>query len=203
MKRLLISLAMVLTLSVMAMAQDVQALSNAGLKIAYVDADSVMSEYVLAQKIQKELADLQAYTEKKGQTIQDKLQKEGNAIQDKYNKGVYKTKTQLDAVQKAFNKKQEKAQADLQQLQQDLQSTLMEKNLYLNSKIDDFIQKYNETKGYDVILKRDATLLINPKYCINREIIDGLNEQYRKDNTIEPATATTPAATEAEAKTAK
>ena len=203
MKRLLISLAMVLTLSVMAMAQDVQALSNAGLKIAYVDADSVMSEYVLAQKIQKELADLQAYTEKKGQTIQDNLQKEYNAIQDKVNKGVYKTKTQLDAAQKAFNKKQEKAGKDMQQLQEDLQKTLMEKNLYLNSKIDDFIQKYNETKGYDVILKRDATLLINPKYCINREIIDGLNEQYRKDNTVEPATATTPATTEAETKTAK
>lgn len=202
MKRLLISLAMVLTLSVMAMAQDVQALSNAGLKIAYVDADSVMSEYVLAQKIQKELADLQAYTEKKGQTIQDNLQKEYNAIQDKVSKGVYKTKTQLDAAQKAFNKKQEKAGKDMQQLQEDLQKTLMEKNLYLNSKIDDFIQKYNETKGYDVILKRDATLLINPKYCINREIIDGLNEQYRKDNTVEPAAATT-TATEAEAKTAK
>ena len=186
----------------MAMAQDVQTLSNAGLKIAYVDADSVMSEYVLAQKIQKELADVQSYTEKKGQSIQDDLQKEYNAIQDKVNKGIYKTKTQLEAAKKAFDKKQEKAQKDMQQLQEDLQKTLMEKNFYLNSKIDDFIQKYNETKGYDVILKRDATLLINPKYCINREIIDGLNEQYRKDNTIEPA-STTDTTTESEAQTAK
>ncbi len=193
---------MLFALSMMAMAQDVQTLSNAGLKIAYVDADSVMSEYVLAQKIQKELADVQSYTEKKGQSIQDDLQKEYNAIQDKVNKGIYKTKTQLEAAKKAFDKKQEKAQKDMQQLQEDLQKTLMEKNFYLNSKIDDFIQKYNETKGYDVILKRDATLLINPKYCINREIIDGLNEQYRKDNTIEPA-STTDTTTESEAQTAK
>ena len=35
-------------------------------------------------------------------------------------------------------------------------------------------------KGYDMVLRKSATLYIDPKYDVTQDVIEGLNKRYNK-----------------------
>ena len=54
----------------------------------------------------------------------------------------------------------------------------------ISEDIKNYIDEYNKTAGYDVILQKAATIYINSAYDITKEIAECLNK-------TKPATATT------------
>ena len=150
------------------------------LKVAYVNLDSLMSKYNLAQDINKEMM-------RKEEDIKMKLTEKYKALQAdqadferKYKNNVYSTP---ERAQSEYNRIMQKEQ-EIVQLEQTLtlefEKEGLQKNQALRDSINTFIAEYNQSKGYDFIITKlgENLLYANPKYDITQEIINGLNEHY-------------------------
>lgn len=153
----------------------------AGLKIAYVEVDSLMSQYQFCK-------DYNLLLNKKGEnaanTLQQKqraLQQHANALQKKYESNGFTTRDELERAQNQLAKEQQ----DLAELDQRLTNELAMENAKLNEELRDsiqaFLKVYNKTKKFDYIFSRqgDNILLANKKLDITSEVVAGLNKRYK------------------------
>ena len=150
------------------------------LKVAYVNLDSLMSEYNLAQDINKEMV-------RKEEDIKMKLTERYKALQAdqadferKYKNNVYATP---ERAQNEYNRIMQLEQEILQLEQSyamELEQEGLQKNKVLRDSINHFITDYNKEKGYDFIITKlgENLLYANPAYNITHEVIDGLNQRY-------------------------
>lgn len=152
----------------------------AELKIAYVEYDSIMSQYNCAK-------DFNDVLEKKGQNIQatlaqkqQQLQAAAANFQQKYQQNAY-TREQVEAIQAGLQKQGN----DLQGLQQRLQNELItEQSKYakvLHDSIANYLARYNKDKKYSIIFSKsgDNLLYADKAYDITNEVIAGLNKAYK------------------------
>ena len=152
------------------------------LKIAFVEVDSIMSQYEFCKEYSKIL-------EKKGQNIQNTIAQKGQNLQaaaNKFQQDLQNNKyTQQQA--EAVNAGLQKQQADLQALQQRLGSEFQAETDKFNEALRDSIQhylaKYNKDKNYSLILSKagDNILFADKAYDITNEVIAGLNKAYKKN----------------------
>ncbi len=159
----------------------------AELKIAYVEVDSIMTQYTFA----KEYA---ALLEKKGQNIQATIAQKGQQLQaaaanfqQKIQQNAY-TREQAEAIQAGLQKQDN----DLQGLQQRLSNEFAaEQNKYykaLHDSIANYLAQYNKDKKYSIIFSKsgdnfsksgDKLLYADKAYDITSEVITGLNKAYK------------------------
>lgn len=161
----------------------------AELKIAYVEVDSIMTQYQFCK-------DYSAILQKKGQNIEATIQQKGQALQNAANNFQQKlqqnayTREQAEAYQAGLQKQN----ADLQQLQQRLSAEFAQEqetfNKALHDSIANYLSRYNKDKKYSIIFSKsgDNLLYADKAYDITKEIITGLNKAYK------PSTATKAAA---------
>lgn len=160
----------------------------ATLKVAYVEVDSIMTQYQFA----KEYA---ALLEKKSQNIQGTLSAKGQQLQaaaanfqQKVQQNAY-TREQAEAIQAGLQKQQ----ADLQGLQQRLgaefQAEQERYNKALHDSIAHYLAAYNKDKKYSMILSKsgDNLLYADKAFDITNEVIAGLNKAYKGKLTTETA----------------
>jgi outer membrane protein len=161
-----------------------QAPSN--LKIAYVEVDSLMTQYEYCKEYSLIL-------EKKSQNIQSTLQQKGQALQaaannfqQKLQQNAY-TREQAEQIQMGLQKQN----ADLEALQQRLSAEFQEETAKFNDALHDslqhFIDKYNKDKKYTMILSKsgDNILYADKSADITSDIIAGLNKAYKKGSASE------------------
>jgi outer membrane protein len=161
-----------------------QAPSN--LKIAYVEVDSLMTQYEYCKEYSLIL-------EKKSQNIQSTLQQKGQALQaaannfqQKLQQNAY-TREQAEQIQMGLQKQN----ADLEALQQRLSAEFQEETAKFNEALHDslqhFITKYNKDKKYTMILSKsgDNILFADKSADITSDIIAGLNKAYKKGSASE------------------
>lgn len=152
----------------------------AELKIAYVEVDSLMTQYRFSIESKKEL-------EAKGENIQKSLGQKEAALraaaanfQQKVQANAY-TREQAEAIQANLQKQS----ADLQALQQRLQAEFQEETNAFNNALRDslqhFIAKYNKKKHYTLILAKsgDNILYADKGIDITDQVVKGLNKAYR------------------------
>ena len=154
--------------------------TNSELKIAFVEVDSIMSQYEFCKEYSKIL-------EKKGQNIQNTIAQKGQNLQaaaNKFQQDLQNNKyTQQQA--EAVNAGLQKQQADLQALQQrlgsDFQAETDKFNAALRDSIQHFLAKYNKDKKYSLILSKagDNILFADKAYDVTNEVIAGLNKAYK------------------------
>lgn len=151
--------------------------------IRYIDLDSVLANYTLAQELSKEsqkmMLDYQNVERQKG----NELQKLGNQIQQKVNNSGYLTQESYQADVNSFNQKQNEAQNYLAAQQNRISTYMAEQQTRLNDSIQSFIKAYNATRNYDAILYREAGVYFNPALNITDEVVKGLNERYKPAET--------------------
>ena len=161
--------------------QQVQAVQTGNsIKVAYVNLDSLMSEYNLAQDINKEMM-------RKEEDIKMKLTEKYKALQAdqadferKYKNNVYATP---ERAQNEYNRIIQFEQ-EIVQLEQsyalELEQEGLQKNKVLRDSINRFMIDYNKKKGYDFIITKlgENLLYANPAYDITHEVTDGLNQRY-------------------------
>ncbi|MBR5860345.1 MAG: OmpH family outer membrane protein [Bacteroidaceae bacterium] len=153
----------------------------AGIKVVYVDLDSLMANYNLAKDINKEMMrkeeDIKLKITEKVKT----LQANQADFERKYKNNVYATP---ERAQQEYNRivkmEQEIAQYE-QSMAVEFEKEGTAKNQALRDSISKFIKEYNAEKGYDFILTRigDNFLYANETLNITKEVVDGLNSRYK------------------------
>ena len=150
------------------------------LKIAYVEVDSLMTQYTFCKE-QSELL------EKKSQNIQNTLNQKGQSLQAaamKFQQDVQNnkyTQQQAEAVQANLQKQQ----GDLQNLQQRLgaefQAETEKFNKALRDSLNHYLAQYNKAKKYTLILTKqgDNILYADKSFDITNDVIAGLNKAYK------------------------
>lgn len=162
-----------------AVASDSTAVAT-GLKIAFVDVDSIATNYKLANELAEAI-------EKKYNNMKTKLdrdvaafQKDVETFQDKVQKGIFLTQQRAQEEQQRLLVRQneiEKLEAEyVNQLAYERQT--MDNKIF--DKIQSYINEYNATAGYDYIITRTPgnVWFANETYNITAAIIEGLNAAY-------------------------
>ena len=168
------------------------------LKIRYIDEDSIMANYNLAKDINEAMLRRQNQFDAAQKQRGNEISKFGNAMQQKYQNNQYLSEEAFNADQAKLQKMQADAENYLASLQQSIQNELNQSQIQLLDSIDNFMKDYAKKKGFDLVLRKSATLYIDEKYDVTDEVIEGLNKRYNKvGGSSKPAAAkpaeTTPA----------
>jgi len=165
------------------------------LKIRYIDEDSIMANYNLAKDINEAMLRRQNQFDAAQKQRAGEISKFGNAMQQKYQNNQYLTEEAFNADQAKLQKMQADAENYLAGLQQSIQSELEQSQIQLLDSIDNFMKDYAKKKGFDMVLRKSATLFIDEKYDVTKEVIEGLNKRYNKvGGKVAPAPAKAPEA---------
>lgn len=164
------------------------------LKIAYVEVDSIMSQYKFCK-------DYSMILQKKGQNIQNTLMAKQQQLQaatanfqQKLQQNAY-TREQAEGIQAGLQKQGADLDALNRRLTNEFQVETDKYNKALRDSIQHFLVAYNKDKKYSLILSKagDNLLYADKAYDITSEVIAGLNKAYKP-------TAATKAATDEEKK---
>ena len=152
-----------------------------GLKIAFVEVDSLMTQYDFAK-------DYSVTLQKKSNNARNTLNQKSNELQaavanfqQKLQNNGFTSREQAESVQAGI----ERRQRDLQELQARLQNELANEtqkfNQALRDSLNSFLASYNKDKKYDMILSKagDNILFADRKFDITKDIINGLNKRYK------------------------
>jgi len=158
-----------------------QAPASAGsMKIAYVEVDSIMSQYKFCKEysliLQKKSQNIQNTINAKGQSLQAAAAKFQQDIQsNKY------TQQQAEAVQAGLQKQDADLRALQQRLGNEFQAETEKFNAALRDSIQHYLAVYNKDKKYSLILSKagDNILYADKAYDITNEVIAGLNKAYK------------------------
>ncbi len=151
-----------------------------GVTVAFVDLDSLMAHYQYyldcSQLLEKKSASINNTLNNKGIA----LQKEMAEFQDKIQKRTI-TEEQALKIQTSLQNKQTQIQTLQQNLTEEFQKEQAKYNEALHDSVNNFLQSYNKTAGFTLILARsnDNILLADPKCDITNDVIDGLNKRYK------------------------
>ena len=173
------------------------------LKIRYIDEDSIMANYNLAKDINEAMLRRQNQFDAAQKQRGNEISKFGNAMQQKYQNNQYLTEEAFNADQAKLQKMQADAESYLASLQQSIQNELNQSQIQLLDSIDNFMKDYAKKKGFDMVLRKSATLYIDEKYDVTNEVVEGLNKRYNKvgGTSTAPAPAKAPESTATKAPT--
>lgn len=157
---------------------------NTSLRIAYINTDTLDAKYLYAIDVVSALQDKLEKKQRSSTRKAEKLQQEYQMLQQA---AQNMTQAQLQvASQRAMEIEQE-----MQTMQNDFANELSTEQTQLQvalvNEIDSFLLEYNETAGYDFIIKKHNTsevLVANKEYDITKDILDQLNSRYlaKKDS---------------------
>ena len=155
--------------------------ATVGMKIAYIEVDSLMSQYKFCQEYT-------AVLQKKGNNARNTIAQKGKQLQaaaanfqQKLQNNGFTSREQAESVQAALQRQDQ----DLQELQgrlgAELDAETAKYNKALHDSLQNFLADYNKSKKYDLIISKagDNILLANAKYDITMEVVNGLNKRYK------------------------
>lgn len=158
--------------------------AEGGIKVAYVDVDSLLNNYKFSVKLRNDML-------RKGENMRMTLSEKGKALQAdmddfrrKVENNVYATRQRAEEEQARILKSQEELARLEQRLVNELSAEDQKNNIALRDSINHFLKEYNKTHGYDLILSKmaDNILLGNESLDITKEVIDGLNSRYNEES---------------------
>ena len=159
----------------------------AELKIAYVEVDSIMTQYTFAKEYS-------ALLEKKGQNIQATIAQKGQALQaaaanfqQKNQQNAFTSREQAESQQAAIQRDQANLQSLQQRLSNEFAAEQEKYNNALHDSIAHYLAAYNKDKKYSIIFSKsgDNLLYTDKAYDITKEVIAGLNKAYKGKVAVE------------------
>jgi outer membrane protein len=151
--------------------------------IVYVRMDTLIMQYDMA-------SDLSSTFQAEAQAVQDDLNKRGRKLEsdmksfeNQYQKGLL-TRSNAEQQQNALLKRQQ----ELQNLANQKQLELQEKEFVMNNQIiyaiKTYLEEYNKVRGYAAILTTtdvsNTVIVGNVALDITQEVVEGLNAEYIK-----------------------
>lgn len=147
------------------------------LPIAYVDTDSLIVLYTYAQEQEQKLVDKIENDRANLNARVAKLAKRQEDFQRKVQNNAFLSQSSAEQQYNELMREQEllqqeAARIDAENLQ--AQQTMLQE---ISDDIRSYIEEYNKTAGYEVILQKAATIYISNAYDITGEIAEGLNNK--------------------------
>jgi outer membrane protein len=158
------------------------AYNGEALRIAYVDIDTLLMNYTLWMELNEEMIrkeeSVRATLNEKAKTLQTEFEE----FERKLNNNAFATRERAEAEQNRILKKREELEQTTERLTSELAIENNKNSVLFRDSINAYIQDYNKTRQYNVILSRigDNILYIDNAMNITQEIIDGLNARHAK-----------------------
>lgn len=157
--------------------------ADSNLPIAYLNLDSVLTQYQFAIEASDKLMTKQEDARLKLNTKARTLQSEAADFQRKLENGAFMSRDRAEQKQQELLKKQN----DLQELEAKLTNDIMLENQKLNMQLADtinnFLREFNADGRYQVIFAnagKDNILQAADGYDITAEVVEALNTRYNK-----------------------
>ena len=164
-----------------------QPVAPGSLKIAYVEVDSIMSQYKFCK-------DYSLILQKKGQNIQNtlaakqqQLQAAAANFQQKVQQNAY-TREQAEGIQAGLQKQSADLDALNRRLSNEFQVETEKYNAALRDSIQHFLAAYNKDKKYILSKAGDNLLYADKAYDVTAEVVAGLNKAYKPTAATKKAT---------------
>jgi len=157
------------------------AVDAGSLKIAYVEVDSLMTQYEFCKDftliLQKKSTNARNTLNSKGQALQSAMQN----FQQKLNNNGFTSREQAEGQQAAIQRQQQSLQELQARLESELATETGKYNDALRDSLQHFLNAYNKDKKFDLILTKqgDNILYANKRFDITKDIINGLNKRYK------------------------
>ena len=158
------------------------AYNGEAVRIAYVDIDTLLMNYTLWMELNEEMIrkeeSVRATLNEKAKTLQTEFEE----FERKLNNNAFATRERAEAEQNRILKKREELEQTTERLTSELAIENNKNSVLFRDSINAYIQDYNKTHQYNVILSRigDNILYIDNAMNITQEIIDGLNARHAK-----------------------
>ena len=153
-----------------------------GVKIAYVEVDSLMTQYEFCKEFTLTL-------QKKSNNARNTLNQTGRQLQNaaanfqqKLQNNGFTSREQAESQQAAIQRQQQSLQELQGRLENELAQETQKYNEALRDSLMNFLAAYNKDKKYDLILTKqgDNILYAAKRFDITNDVINGLNKRYKK-----------------------
>ena len=162
-----------------------------GMNIAYIEIDSLTSQYEFAKQTTLELEKKSTNARNTIQSKTQQLEKNVAAFQQKLQSNGFTSREQAENAQAALQREQNNIMALQQRLEAELASEQQKFLEAFQDSLDHYLADYNADKKYDLILNKAAVLQASRKYDITEEVVSGMNRRYKKDNAAKADTTKT------------
>ncbi len=154
--------------------------SSEGTKIAYVEVDSIMTQYTFCKEYSKILETKGNNIQKTLASKQQQLQAAAANFQQKIQQNAY-TREQAEAIQAGLQKQNNDLQVLNQRLSAEFQTETENFNKALHDSLQHYLAVYNKDKKYSLIFSKqgDNLLYADKAYDITNEVVAGLNKAYK------------------------
>jgi outer membrane protein len=155
--------------------------SGEGLKIAYVQTDSVLVNYQLAIDLNEDFVSKQTQYNEDFAKRRSDLEKQAVAFQEKLQRGGFLTEERaMKERDRILGEEQE-----IQQLDYELSNKLARMEREINVQIIDsivsYVKQYNKKHNYDYIFSNNGNIIVGAQqYNITKDIVEALNDRYTK-----------------------
>lgn len=152
--------------------------ATSGLKIAYVEVDTLLSQYNFCKDLN---ADMISKEENSRMVLNQKaneLRKSQQEFQKKYESNAFISPERAQQEYARLGKLEQDLQALQNKLATEMASENAKNSQILRDSINAFLKEYNKTKGYNLIISNtsfDNLLYADSTLNITKEIVDGLN----------------------------
>lgn len=157
--------------------------SEGSVNIAYVESDSIMTQYELVDTLKSGLVKLNDSLDKDFTKRQESFQARVNAFQQSVQTGKIQTKDEYSRQESALGSEQEQ----LMNLRDSYLAQVQKVQLDMNSRILDsiisVIKKYPQDFPYDFVLDYNSgtgILYANDKLNITEKVVERLNQEYKE-----------------------
>ena len=155
-----------------------------GLRIAYVNVDSLVNQYEYAKVMSDSLEKMSANATKRLSDMDKSLEQSYNRFQRKLQNNEFTSEQQAKTAAAAFETERNNRVALEARLSNELMQKQAEFTKTLHDSVDNFLSDYNKDKKFDMILRtgvaNEVILYADKKFDITEDVINGLNKRYKK-----------------------
>lgn len=152
-----------------------------GIRVAFVEVDSLMTQYQFCKDYSEVLAQEYANIQKELASKQRSLEQHAASVQQKYESNGFTTRDELERAQAGINREQQELAQLSDRLGAEFANRQADYNKEMRDSIQAFLTQYNKSKKFDYILSKggDNMLYANPAYDITEVVVNGLNKRYK------------------------
>ena len=149
-------------------------------KVAYVEIDSIMSQYTYWKDVTKLVKAKEANIQRTLAGKQKAIQAAAANFQQNIQANKY-TQAQAQQIQASIQKQAQDADALQQRLGAEYQNEVAKYNRALSDSVHNYLKEYNKDKKYSIILAKsgDNILYADPAYNITDDVVKGMNQAYK------------------------
>jgi outer membrane protein len=159
--------------------QEQSPVAVSGLKIAYIDVDSLLANYAFYQDLSEEMMRKEENYRLVLKEEANKLDKDVQDFQKKVQNNVYSSRERAESEQNRLLKRQQALQEKSDKYSQELLNESNANAQKVSEAVENYVKEYNKSKGFNLIISKASLMFADESLNITAEVLDGLNAQYK------------------------